>query len=189
MPLTFALVEAASTFPFLTLCVTSPKQLCISLSTALFQSKKSQDSQVFLLRELFNAFDDIAPVLLWDKRSWIEKQSQHMVKHWINIVERKTFFVALCFFLVFCVLLDCYNILSLYFQRVPVVALKAWDTTISIMPIILHVKFGSVVPSMRMMNFVHKFLCSDIQLCNSSIRLSDLHYNGRWDYQQYRSER
>lgn len=69
---------------------------------SLFQIKKSQDSQVFLMRKLFNTFDDIAPVLLWDKRTWIEKQSQHMAKPWIHILERKTFSIALSFPSILC---------------------------------------------------------------------------------------
>lgn len=45
-----------------------------------------------------------------------EKQSQHMAKPWIHIVERKTFSAPLCFPSI-CVLFDCYNTLSWGFHR------------------------------------------------------------------------
>lgn len=90
-----------------------------------------------------------------------EFELKNNLNTWLNLgftLWKEKFSLLLSVFLVFCVLFDCYNTLNWDFRGVSVVSVKAWDTTISIIPIIFHVKFESV-PRMRMMTFVHnKFL-------------------------------
>jgi len=69
MPLVLLWWRQQVLFPFFTLCATSDRMVGIALSMCLFQTKKSQHTQLFLMTKLTNVFDDATPVLLGDKRT------------------------------------------------------------------------------------------------------------------------
>lgn len=122
-----------------------------------------------------------------------ELELKNNLNTWLNlgfIFWKEKLSLLLSLFLVFCVLFDCYNILSCDFSSVSVVTVKVWDTTISLAPCPSFSTWGLRVlfPGWGWWLLSTRISSARIFTCVRLLSKAE-QYNGRWNCQWNRNER